>query len=80
MTIRIKYNRAFEIEDVGLGDVLIDRSDNELMFVVIHISAESEEYMCLNVGKKGPIKSIMQRIGFELVDQYLKVEIDDSGD
>ena len=80
MTIKIKYNRAFEIEDVVPGDVLIDRGYNEIMYVVIYISQESEEYICMRINEHGTIKSLMHRIGFELVDQYLKIEIDDTVD
>ena len=77
MTIRLKYNRAFDLEDVVPGDVLIDRQDNVIMYVVLQVDPDSEEWLCATLGKQGPIKTLMQRIGFECIDDYIKIDIDD---
>jgi len=78
MTIKIKYNRAFDVEDVCIGDVLIDRAENDIIYVVLTINLDAEEYICMRVNKNGGIKSLIERIGFECVNQYLKIDIDDS--
>ena len=77
MTIKIKYNRAFEIEDVCPGDVLIDRGYNEIMYAVMFIDNDTEEFVCVRINEHGTFKSLLKRIGFELYDQYIKGEIDD---
>jgi hypothetical protein len=78
MTIKIRYNRAFDIEDVCPGDVLIDRADQNIMYVVIFSDAETEEFMCVEINKLGTMKSLIVRVGFELIDQFIKGEVDDS--
>ena len=75
--MKIRYNRAFEIEDVCPGDVLIDRGYNELMYVVVFVDNETEEFICVRINEHGTFKSLLKRIGFELYDQYIKGEIDD---
>jgi len=75
--MKIRYNRAFEIEDVCPSDVLINRCDNEIMYVVIFVDNETEEFVCVKLNEHGTLKSLLKRIGFELYDQYIKGEIDD---
>ena len=77
MTMKIRYNRAYEIEDVCPGDALMDRAYNDIMYVVIYIDNESEEFVCVRINEHGTFKSLLKRIGFELVDQYIKCEVDD---
>ena len=79
MTIRIRYNRAFEIEDVAPGDVIIDKQCNEIMYAVMSANSETEELLCIRINEYGTVKGLMTRIGYECIDNYLKVEIDDSG-
>jgi len=78
MTIKIKYNRAFDVESVCPGDVLMDRADNDIIYVIVLCIPESEEYLCVRANTTGAIKSLLHRIGFECIDQYLKVEIYDT--
>jgi hypothetical protein len=70
MTIRIRYNRAFEIEDIAPGDI---------MYAIILTNAEAEELLCVRINEHGTVRGLMTRIGYECVDNYLKVEIDDAG-
>jgi hypothetical protein len=77
MTIRLKYNRSFDLEDVVPGDLLMDRQDNLIIYVILKMFPESEEWVCARVGEEGAIKSLLIRIGFEAIDDYIKVDIDD---
>jgi hypothetical protein len=77
MTIKLSYNRAFDIEDVCPGDVLVDRADQSLMFAVVHSDPDTEEFICIRVNEVGAIRALMTRIGYELIDQFLKVEVDE---
>jgi hypothetical protein len=79
MTIRIRYNRAFEIEDIAPGDIIIDKQCNDIMYVIILTNAEAEELLCVRINEHGTVRGLMTRIGYECVDNYLKVEIDDAG-
>ena len=78
MTIKIRYNRAFDVESVCPGDVLMDRADNDIIYIIVLCVPESEEYLCLRLNGSGTVKSLLHRIGFESIDQYLKVEIYDT--
>jgi hypothetical protein len=78
MTIKIRYNRAFDIEDVCPGDVLIDRADQSIMYAVVHTDPEAEEFICIRVNMMGIIKSLMQRIGYEMMEQYILLDIEEA--
>jgi hypothetical protein len=77
MTIKIKYNRSFELEDVVPGDLLIDRQDNVIVYCVLSENILSEEWICVRVGEEGPLKNLLIRIGFEAIEDYIKVDLNE---
>jgi hypothetical protein len=76
MTIRLKYSNAVEPEDVAPGDILIDREDRVIEYVVIDEDPSSEEFICIRVGEEGPVKKLLFRIGFEEIEDYIKAYIE----
>ena len=77
MTIRLKYSNAVEPEDVAPGDILIDRQDHIIEYVVISEDQLSEEFICVRIGQEGPARKLLFRIGFEEIEDYIKAYIEE---
>lgn len=78
--INLKYNRAFDLEDVCDGDILISRQDKEKMLVVLYVDIDTEEWICAKLNEKAPIGRLSQlvtRIGFKRIDDYLMARVEE---
>lgn len=73
--IKIKYDRVFDLEDICSGDILIDKQNGELSFAVLNVNLDAEEFICVEINKSAPLRSLIKRIGFENSDDYIKVNI-----
>jgi hypothetical protein len=76
MEQRVKYRSFFEPETVCTGDILQSKENRNLLYVVMWINVEGEEWYCMEAGRSsvshGCLTDVMKWIGFEHVEEYNK--------
>jgi hypothetical protein len=76
MEPRVKYVGFFDPESVCVGDILQSKENKNVLYVVLLINIEGEEWYCTRVGEHGRLPELMKWIGFEHIDDFSKGEFE----
>jgi len=76
MEPRVKYVGFFDPESVCIGDILCSKENKGIVYVVLWINTEGEEWYCVRIGEHGKMHDLMRWIGFEKIDEYNKGEFE----
>lgn len=80
MEPRVKYVGFFDPESVCIGDILCSKESKNIVYIVLWINVDGEEWYCMEVGRgsvsHGCLTDLMRWIGFEKIDEFNKGEFE----
>lgn len=74
MEPKVKYRSFYDPESVCIGDILQSKENKNILYVVLWINIDGEEWYCARLGQEGRLPELMKWIGFEHIEDYSKGE------
>jgi hypothetical protein len=76
MEPKLRFVNFFDAESVCPGDILKNKLDRNVFYIVIWVNVEGEEWYCVEGGRQDSLSRLLRYIGFEKIEEYSKSEFE----